>query len=529
MTRRIYLYDSMLRDGAQSRDVDLSVVDKQEIALLLDSIGVDYIEGGFLGANPTDDTFFSNPPTLSRSKIVAFGMTRRPSMRTEEDKGLAAIINSGVKHACLVGKAWDFHVTDALGIPLAQNLEMIEQSVAHLAAHDIEVMLDAEHFFDGYKHNAQYAIEVVKAAERGGASFIVLCDTNGGTLPHEVYDIVSRLTQHIDGEKLGIHCHNDTDNAVANSLEAVRAGACQVQGVVNGWGERCGNANLISLIPTLLFKMGYDIGVTAEDAVRLTSVSRKIDERLGALEYGYAAYVGRSAFAHKGGIHASAVLKDSRAYEHIEPSKIGNERIIVISDQAGRSNIIARMQAMGIGNAGDEEMADTVSRIVAKVKRREKEGYTYSMADASFELLALAELGRLEEIYVLRSFRVIDERRWSAVGTLITLSEATVRLEAGGQEHMEIAEGTGPVDALNNALVKALTPHYPAIARLKLVDYKVRIFESEKGTGAKTRVIIESMDSDTGRKWKTIGVSSNIIDASYEALADSLSYLFMVW
>ena len=518
--KRVYLFDSTLRDGAQTQGVDFSVSDKVALAEALDRVGIDYVEGGWPGANPTDDAFFANPPALQRASLVAFGMTRRPGRSSGNDPGLAAILQARAPAACLVGKTWDFHVDVALGIPRGDNIEMIAESIAHARTRKAEVHFDAEHFFDGYRANPGYALDCIKAAEAAGARWIVLCDTNGGTLPHEIERIVGEVTRHIPGTQLGIHCHNDTENAVANSLAAVRAGARQIQGTLNGLGERCGNANLVSLIPSLKLKTDFEIGVDDAQLAHLTQLSRLLDERLNRAPARNQPYVGDSAFAHKGGLHVSAVEKDPRTYEHIEPALVGTRRHIVVSDQAGRANFLARFRELGI----DLEIDDPkVLTLVDRVKAREFEGYAYDGAEASFELLARRALGQVPEYFSLARFRVMDDRRWNARGELVTESEATVTVEVGGEALMTVATGNGPVNALDLALRKALLPRYPQLADLRLVDFKVRILTPEAGTEAVTRVMIESADS-RGRRWTTIGVSPNIIDASFNALSDALTW-----
>ncbi|MFZ5789856.1 MAG: citramalate synthase [Pseudomonadota bacterium] len=518
--RRVYLFDNTLRDGAQTQGVDFSVADKLAIAQALDKLGVDYIEGGWPGANPTDDAFFAQPPALRRARLVAFGMTRRPGRSAANDPGLAALIGSKARALCMVGKSWDFHVDVALGIPRAENIDMIAESVQHAKTRVDEVMLDAEHFFDGYKANRTYALDCAKAAYEAGARWIVLCDTNGGTLPHEIERIVAEVANAIPGTHLGIHCHNDTENAVANSLAAVRAGARQIQGTLNGLGERCGNANLVSLIPSLLLKTDFKIGIGLEEMKGLTHVSRLLDERLNRAPARNAPYVGESAFAHKGGLHVSAVEKDPRTYEHIEPSLVGNRRHIVVSDQSGRANILARFRDIGLAIEADDPK---VASLVELVKAREYDGYAYDGAEASFELLARRELGSVPDYFRVARFRVMDDRRWNARGELVTESEATITLEVGAERLMTVATGNGPVNALDSALRKALLAFYPELEDMRLVDYKVRILTPGAGTGAVTRVMIESTDA-TGERWSTVGVSANIIDASFNALHDGITW-----
>lgn len=518
--RRIYLFDTTLRDGAQTQGIDFSVADKVAIARELDQLGFDYVEGGWPGANPTDDAFFAEPPTMSHATLVAFGMTRRPGRSTDNDPGLAAVLGPDVPGACLVGKAWDFHVDVALDIPRDENLAMISDSIALAAARKAEAMYDAEHFFDGYKANPDYALACLKAAHDAGARWIVLCDTNGGTLPDEIEAIVKEVASHIPPRQIGIHAHNDTGNAVANSLAAVRAGARQVQGTINGLGERCGNADLISVVPSLMLKMGFETGISMQYLTKLTHLSRVLDERLNRAPNRHAPYVGEAAFAHKGGLHVSAVEKDPRTYEHIDPPLVGNRRHIVVSDQAGRSNFLARFREIGLDI---DPKNSRLGRLVEDVKAREFDGYAYDGAEASFELLARHALGDVPEYYRLSGFRVIDERRWNARNELITLSEATVKLTVGGEAFMSVAEGNGPVNALDAALRKVLNPVYPQLGDLRLVDYKVRILTPQAATAAVTRVMIESADSH-GERWSTVGVSTNVIDASYNALRDSIVY-----
>lgn len=519
--KRVYLYDSTLRDGAQTQGVDFSTADKTAIAIELDRLGIDYIEGGWPGANPTDDAFFANPPELKKSILSAFGMTRRPGRSSDNDPGLNGLVNTGVKTITLVGKSWDFQVDVALEIERSENVSMIEDSIAYVKKKAGEAMFDAEHFFDGYKANPEFAMQCCLAAYKAGARWIVLCDTNGGTLPHEIEEIVTEISKEIPGSHLGIHCHDDTGNAVANSLAAVRAGVRQIQGTLNGLGERCGNANLITLLPSLMLKMGFETGVAKKDLKRLVSISRVLDERLNRLPSRNAAYVGESAFAHKGGLHVSAIEKDPSCYEHINPELVGNQRTIIMSNQAGRSNLVAKFREVGI--VVDPKDAK-VNALLDEIKELESSGYSYDGADASFELLARRKLENVPEYFRLESFRVIDERSWDASHKLkSTLSETTVKLFLGDERKMDVAEGNGPVNALDAALRKILIPIYPDLESLRLVDFKVRILESDKATQAITRVMIESAD-DQGNHWTTVGMSSNIIDASYEALRDSLIY-----
>ena len=519
---RIYLFDTTLRDGAQTQGVDFSTNDKAAIARALDELGIDYVEGGWPGANPTDDAFFANPPDLRRARLTAFGMTRRPGRSAGNDPGLAALLGTPARAVCMVGKTWDFHVDVALGIERDENLAMIGDSVRHASGKADEVLFDAEHFFDGYKANRDYALACLRAAHDGGARWIVLCDTNGGTLPHEVRRIVAEMAEHIPPDHLGIHAHNDTGNAIANSLAALEAGACQVQGALNGLGERCGNTDLISLIPTLVLKFdgAYELGMTEPDLAHLTHTSRLLDELLNRAPSRQAPYVGEAAFSHKGGLHVSAVAKDPRSYEHVDPAIVGNRRHVVVSDQAGKSNLLARFAEAGIDVAPDDKRLE---RLVEEVKAREHDGYAYDGAEASFELLARRTLGQVPEYYDMDSFRVEVERRRNARGELVTVSQAVLKLSVGGRPSMQVAEGNGPVNALDAALRKALTPVYPQLNDLRLVDFKVRILTPHEATAAITRVMMESAD-DTGARWSTVGISPNIIDAAFEALHDSITY-----
>ena len=519
MTERIYLYDTTLRDGGQTQGIDFAVADKVAIAAMLDQLGIDYVEGGWPGANPTDDGFFADPPALAHARLTAFGMTRRAGRSAANDPGLAALFQSKVDAVTLVGKSSAAQVALALAVPLDENLRMIEDSIAEASRRVPEVMFDAEHFFDGYVADPGYALACLEVARRGGARWIILCDTNGGRLPHEIAAIVERVATVIPPEELGIHTHNDTENAVANTLAAVRAGARQVQGTLNGLGERCGNANLVSLIPTLMLKMGYQTGVTDAGLRHLTDLSRALDERLNRIPDRHAAYVGACAFTHKAGLHASAVAKDPRAYEHVPPETVGNRRHIAVSDQAGRANLLTRLGEIGLAAPGEAALRE----LLAAVKEREANGYAYEGAEASFELLARRALGQVPDHFRLISFRIIDERRYNARNALVTLSEATIKVEVGGTTRMIVAEGNGPVHALDTALRQALSPAYPALEHMHLADYKVRILTPEAGAAAVTRVIIESAD-ERGRRWSTVGVSTNVIDASYAALHDAITY-----
>jgi len=520
---RIYLYDTTLRDGAQTHGVDFSAADKAAIATALDSLGIDYVEGGWPGANQRDDEFFHTAPKLKRGVLTAFGMTRRAGRSAANDPSLTAVLSAETPAVCLVGKTHDIHATTALGVDLEENRRMIRERVAECVSGSRETLFDAEHFFAGYKANPDYALQAIGEAIEGGARWVVLCDTNGGALPHEVEEIVSTVVARFGGDRIGIHTHNDTENAVANSIAAVRAGARQVQGTLNGLGERCGNANLVSLIPTLKIKMGYDVGVTDEDMRRLPQVSRMLDERLNRAPNRHAAYVGASAFAHKAGLHVSAVEKDPVLYEHVPPASVGNERLILVSDQAGRANVLSRFRELGIDIDGKDPR---VLKIVEEVKQREYQGYSYDGAEASFELLARSMTEGLPEFFHVETFRVLDEHRMEEGSRQPDLSEATVKVSVGDTRAMEVAEGNGPVNALDNALRKALAPFYPSVMDVRLTDYRVRILNSGDGTAAVTRVMLESADED-GRRWTTVGLSGDIISASYEALTDGLIYKLM--
>ena len=530
MTReRLYLYDTTLRDGQQTQGVQFSTSEKQQIARALDAMGVDYIEGGWPGANPTDSAFFDAAPK-TRATMTAFGMTKRAGRSAANDEVLAGVLNAGTKAVCLVGKAHDFHVETALGISLDENINNISQSIDHIVKQGRESLFDAEHFFDGYKANPGYALDCLKAAFEAGARWVVLCDTNGGTLPADIGRITAEIiAAGIPGDHLGIHTHDDTGTAVAGSLAAIDAGARQVQGTLNGLGERCGNANLTALIPTLLLKEPYagrfDTGVTPEALTRLTQTSRLLDEILNRVPLKQAAYVGASAFAHKAGLHASAILKDPTTYEHIDPAAVGNERIIPMSNQAGQSNLRQRLADAGLEVAADDP---ALARILDGIKQREDRGYTYDSAQASFELLARAELGQMPEFFEVKRYKVTVERRKNKYNKMISLSEAVVVVKIDGEKKLSVSESMdeagsdrGPVNALARALAKDLGRYQAAIEDMRLVDFKVRI--TQGGTEAVTRVIIDSEDGQ-GRRWSTVGVSPNIVDASFEALLDAIRW-----
>jgi len=529
MKERLYLFDTTLRDGQQTQGVQFSAADKRQIALALDSLGIDHIEGGWPGANPTDSEFFAERPQ-TRATMTAFGMTKRVGRSAENDDVLAAVLDADTPAVCLVGKTHEFHVITALGVTLAENREAIRASFAHLGTRGREALFDAEHFFDGYKANPGYALDCLRAALDEGARWIVLCDTNGGTLPAEVGRITAEvIAAGIPGDHLGIHCHDDTGNAVACSLAAVDAGARQIQGTLNGLGERCGNANLITLIPTLLLKepyaSRYHTNVPPEALKGILRTSRMLDDILNRVPARASAYVGASAFAHKAGLHASAILKDPSTYEHIDPALVGNARIIPMSNQAGQSNLRARLAAAGIEvDAKDPRLA----LILDEIKLREDQGYAYDGAQASFELLARRTLGLCPDFFEVKRYRVTVERRKNKRNQMVSLSEAVVVVKIGDQKMLSVSEsmdetGTdrGPVNALSKALAKDLGPYQAYIDDVRLVDFKVRI--TQGGTEAVTRVIIDSEDAQ-GRRWSTVGVSPNIVDASFEALLDAITW-----
>ena len=516
--KKIYLFDTTLRDGQQTTGVNFSVSDKMIIAKTLDELGVDYIEGGWPGANPTDNDFFSRDLKFSNSKFTAFGMTRRPGRSADNDPGLNALINSNATTICLVGKSSSYQVKSALGITEQENLLMLSDSFGYLKSKNKESIYDAEHFFDGFKNNKEYALKCLNAAYCTGARWIVLCDTNGGTLPNEISDIINEVKKLIPSEKLGIHAHNDTDNGVANALAAINSGVRHVQGTINGLGERCGNTNLVSLIPSLVLKTNFYTNISKDKLKLLTKVSNTLSDILNEPKRKNAAYVGENAFSHKGGLHASAVAKDPSTYEHINPDLVGNSRNVIISDQAGKANLLSQLDKLSIKIDNKE-----ITNILELIKQKESEGFSYDVALASFELLVRRHIGQINEYFSLNKFRVTDERRWNAKGKLVTDSEATVYLEVKNEEKMTVGIGNGPVNAIDSALRQALINFYPTLNDLKLTDYKVMILSSEKGTGAITRVHIESAD-DSKQRWTTVGVSSNIIDASYNAIYDSITY-----
>jgi 2-isopropylmalate synthase len=530
MKERLHLFDTTLRDGAQTSGVDFTLPDKLAIARMLDTLGIDYVEGGYPGANPIDSELFAEPRKL-KATFTAFGMTRRPGRSISNDPGLNALLEAKADAICFVAKSWDYHVRVALETTLEENLASIRDSVRSARERGREVLLDCEHFFDGYKANPDYALACAKAAYAEGARWIVLCDTNGGTLPHEVEAIVAEVVKHVPGDHVGIHAHNDTEQAVANSLAAVRAGARQIQGTLNGLGERCGNANLVSIIPTLKLKgefaERFEIGVSDAQLKSLVHASRALDEMLNRAPNRHAPYVGESAFATKAGIHASAILKDPATYEHVGPDKVGNRRRLLVSDQAGKSNVwaeldrsglIAELEGLGIAIDKDDRR---VARLLDELKQREANGYSYENAQTSFEVLARRSLAMVPNYFDVLQFDVNVEQRYNALGEKVSVAMAVVKVKIGEETFISAAEGKGPVNALDVALRKDIAKFAPYIEKLKLTDYRVRILNA--GTEAVTRVLVESED-ESGERLHTIGVSENIIDASLQALMDAIVY-----
>ncbi len=527
---RLYLFDTTLRDGAQTNGVDFTLNDKLAIAKMLDDLGVDYVEGGYPGANPTDTQLFAEARKLDAT-FTAFGMTRRPGRSTSNDPGLAALLDAKADAICFVAKSWDYHVRVALETTEEENLASIRDSVRAAIGKGREVLLDCEHFFDGYKANPRYALACAKAAYDQGARWVVLCDTNGGALPHEVEAIVGEVVKVIPGDHVGIHAHNDTEQAVANSFAAVRAGARQIQGTLNGLGERCGNANLVSIIPTLKLKPEFtdkfEIGISDDKLKSLAHASHRLDEMLNRAPNRHAPYVGASAFATKAGIHASAIMKDPATYEHVVPETVGNKRRVLVSDQAGKSNVLAELDRNGLiaelnGIGISIEKDDPrILRLLEDVKAREANGYSYENAQTSFEVLARRSLGMVPNYFDVVQFDVNVEQRYNALGEKVTVAMAVVKVKIGNETYISAAEGKGPVNALDVALRKDIAKFAPYIEKLKLTDYRVRILNA--GTEAVTRVLIECED-ETGERLSTIGVSENIIDASVQALMDSIVY-----
>jgi len=515
---KVALYDTTLRDGTQGAGITLSAPDKLRIAERLDEFGIDYIEGGWPGSNPKDLEFFAQARGRHwrHARITAFGSTRRAGISADRDENLQVILAAGTPSAALVGKSWDLHVRQALRTSLDENLRMITDSVGYLKARDLEMVYDAEHYFDGWKANPEYALATIAAARRGGADVVVLCDTNGGSLPHEIRAGVE-AARGAAGDPVGIHTHNDGELAVANTLIAVQSGARHVQGTVNGLGERCGNANLISIIPNLQLKFGYDC-IPASSLTRLGELSRFVSELANLAPNEYQPFVGRNAFAHKAGIHVSAVMAHPPTYEHIPPEAVGNERRVVVSDLSGRGNVLYKAAEMGLDLSKD---SPEVREILAQLKQQEHAGFQFEGAEASFELLVRRTLGQHRPAFTLRGLRVMVEKgpRGEAA------AEASIRVAVDGQEEHTAAVGNGPVHALDQALRKALERFYPEIRQVRLVDYKVRVLNADAATAAKVRVLIQSTDGE--RTWGTVGVSENVVEASWQALVDSLEYVLL--
>ncbi len=519
MDKPVTLYDTTLRDGTQGEEVSFTVEDKLRISEKLDELGIDYIEAGWPGSNPRDLEFFQKAKKLhlKSAKLTAFGSTAHPKKTPAKDENIQALLEAATPVVTIFGKSWDLHVREALKTGLKENLDLIHDSVVFLKKRVDEMIYDAEHFFDGYKQSAEYALQTLKAAQDGGADYLVLCDTNGGTLPHEVEAITREVRKKTDS-RLGIHCHNDSEVAVANSLAAIRAGASQVHGTINGFGERCGNANLLSVLANLQLKMGMKL-VTPNQLKQLQEVSHFVSELANLIPNSHQAYVGKSAFAHKGGIHVSAVSKNPLTYEHIEPELVGNRRRVLVSDLAGTSSILLKAQEFGI----DLERQDpVVKQVVKQLKEMENQGFEVEGAEASFEILMQKAMGKYQNFFRLIGFRVVDEK---LTHDDPPRAEATIQVEVDGEVEHTAAIGNGPVNALDNALRKALERFFPQIAEVRLIDYKVRVLPSSAGTGSQVRVLIESTDGK--RKWGTVGVSENIIQASWMALVDSLEYKLM--
>ncbi|XTZ13008.1 MAG: citramalate synthase [cyanobacterium endosymbiont of Rhopalodia inflata] len=526
MANQVLLYDTTLRDGAQREGISLSLEDKLKIARQLDKLGIPFIEGGWPGANPKDVQFFwkLQEEPLTQAEVVAFCSTRRPYISSDRDQMLQMVLAAGTRWVTIFGKSWDLHVTDGLKTTLEENLAMIRDTIEYLRSQGRQVIYDAEHWFDGYKKNPDYALQTLKAAKNAGAIWLVLCDTNGGTLPQEVSQIVKEVVEKLDVgpdketfPKLGIHTHNDSGTAVANGLAGVVEGVRMIHGTINGYGERCGNANLCTLIPNLKFKMGYSC-LTDTQLTQLSKTSRLISEIVNLAPDDHAPFVGRSAFAHKGGVHVSAVQKNPLTYEHIKPEKIGNKRRIIISDQSGLSNVLSKAKTFGI----ELKKEDIACRdILEQIKKLEHEGYQFEAAESSFELLMRQALGQRKTMFQLKGFQVhcdmLQEQEISYSNAL-----ATIKVTVNGEDRLEVAEGNGPVAALDSALRKALVNFYPEVAEFHLTDYKVRILDGESGTSSKTRVLVES--SNGKERWSTVGVSPNILEASYEAVVEGIEY-----
>lgn len=521
-SNRVYIFDTTLRDGAQTEGVEFTPETKARVAQWLDHLGVAYVEGGWPGASPDDTTFFAKPPELKKARFTAFGMTHGKGLSPDKDKGFLAVVGSSAPVSCLVGKSSSVHVTTALKTTFEDNLNMIRSSVSYAVALGKEVVFDAEHFFDGYKANPEYALACLRAAHEGGAKWLVLCDTNGGTLPHEVTDIVSAAVKSLPKANFGVHCHNDTECAVANTLLAVMAGCRMVQGTLNGLGERCGNANLMSLLPTLAFKLGFNIGIAKRKLKGLKKLAEDFNELIGRDNNKHAPYVGENAFAHKGGLHASAVLRDPTLYEHIPPELVGNNRKILVSDQSGLSNVRMKLTELKIEF---DEKDPHLKELLESVKRRKSRGYNYERATASFAVLALRKLKRLPRLFSVHDFDAHVHGFTDAKDYFISKgATANVSIRVGDSEVSKEAHGKGPVHALDKAMRKALNGKYPELEHVRLVDYKVGIFNADKATGATTRVSLVVEDTKTGLRWNTMGISEDIVAASLEALVDAYNF-----
>jgi len=520
----IELFDTTLRDGSQTAGINFSLEDKVRIAERLADFQLGWIEGGWPGASPKDTEFFERmrQRQWTKTKLIAFGSMARPGKSASEDLGLRHLVDSGADGVCVFGKSWDLHVNKALGISLPENLDLIQDTISWLKEQLPTVFFDAEHFFDGYRDNPEYALEVLKAAQSAGADGLVLCDTNGGSIPSQVAATVADVVRHCPGILIGIHAHNDSELAVANSVAATEAGARMVQGTINGIGERCGNANLVSIIPILELKMGLDCGVDGERLKQLSSLSRFVNEMANRQPWPYQPFVGHNAFAHKGGIHASAVQKESRLYEHLDPEQVGNDRLILISDQAGKSSVQLKMAEMGFDVAQDAD-DPAIRTAINRVKELENRGFAYEGAEASFQLLLLKAMKRFAPYFELKEFRVIDERHGDQDAPM---SEVSVTLRVGEEITSTSARGNGPVNAMDNALREALLPFYPGLASMRLTDFKVRVLTTNQATRATVRVLIESTDGHA--EWGTVGVSANMVDASYQALADAIQFKLMI-
>lgn len=518
---KLYLYDTTLRDGGQTPGIDFSLEEKRKVIKLLDQLGVDYIEGGYPGANLVDSALFENAPKMN-AHFMGFGMTKRAGISVSNDPGLNALLSADCDSLCFVAKASEYQVKVALNTTLEENLNSIHESVKATIAKGKGCMLDCEHFFDGYKENAEFALDCIKTAYEAGASWVILCDTNGGTLPPEIYEIVRTVKSKFPEIAIGIHAHNDTGNAVANSLAAIDAGARQVQGTLNGIGERCGNADLISLIPTLCLKepyaSKYQISVDKEQLSQIKSIAHRFDELLNRNPERQQPYVGDDAFATKAGIHASGLGKNTSTYEHVPPESVGNTRSVRVSSQGGKSNVLAALKRLGLHLDKDDP---ALPRIIEVLNESEAKGFAYESAEASFLMLALRVMGKYPRYFKTESFRVSVERRFNAIGEQVSVSEAVVKINIDGEIFMSVAEGNGPVNALDLALRKDLGKYSEKISGLELVDFKVRILNG--GTEATTRVLIDSQD-ENGNIWTTVGLSENIVDASFQALEESILY-----